>query len=173
MPQDDPLVGQVEVMAKPPGRPRFWPVRVDDAPRASTQVHGQHPGPACWQHVVVHAVADVRDVLRRGADLARHPDEEGRVGLGDAPACRGRNPVDREGLHRKAIASSGWLVGHHGQSVAGRTKVPQSGKRIAVQVVLAEPPGQANDRLPWGLVLEAEARAGTTRRRRCADGGPR
>ena len=76
----------------------FRPVRMDDAPRASAQVHGQHPGPAGRQHVVVHPVADVRDALRRGADLARHPGEEGRVGLGDAPACRGRDPIDREGL---------------------------------------------------------------------------
>src|SRR5262245_44252988 len=46
--------------------------------------------------VVVHAITDVRDLVRRSLDELAHLREESRIGLADAEARRGRDDVGRQ-----------------------------------------------------------------------------
>src|SRR5580765_2885315 len=62
---------------------------VEVAPRAATDMHRDHPGGKRRDDIVVDAVADVRNLLRRDAGLVDHAPEELRSRFLDSPA-RGR-----------------------------------------------------------------------------------
>src|SRR5919198_4070033 len=75
---------------------RAWPVRLDDAPRATPHVHGGHARGERREHVVVDPVADVRDRRRREPRPLAHPAEERGIRLLDALLPREQQPLDRE-----------------------------------------------------------------------------
>src|SRR5205085_10402845 len=95
------------------GGPRAALLRDPGAPRPAADEDRSQARRLGGQDVVVQAVADVRDLRRRGGAFSRYALEELRSGLLDAPARRGADPVDRQAEAAEDIVGPRRLVARH------------------------------------------------------------
>src|SRR5919202_4128732 len=104
-------------------------------PWAAPNLNRDEPRRARRQDVVVEPVADVRDLVRRGAARLDDADEEVGRRLLDAPARRRRHEVDRQLLAARPLLEPHALVAGDAEEVAGAVEPLEARKRIGVEAL--------------------------------------